>query len=154
MADDAAAPAGGTAAEYAESLEEPVLEIDVGDITYKFVGRILSIEEWVAHWERRLALEALAARAVAAKTPVDMQLWLDHWKAFLRAVFPRRRFRWWAPDPVRLAAESPGLGLRGHYERHFFLQAVAMGAALPPPAPSPTPGPSSSSSTPDASAAA
>ena len=49
MADDAAAPAGGTAAEYAESLEEPVLEIDVGDITYKFVGRILSIEEWVAH---------------------------------------------------------------------------------------------------------
>lgn len=143
MAEDAAvAPAGGTAAEYAASLEEPVLEIG----GFRFVGRILSIEEWVLHWERRQALEDLTAKAIELKTPPNLRLWVEHWIAFLRDVFPRRRFRWWAPDPVQLMRHSEGLGLRGYYDSFFLHQAVALGAALP----GPIPGPLSSASTADA----
>lgn len=120
--------AGGTAAEYAASLEDPVLEIR----GFHFAGRILSIEQWLPHWERRLALEELAAKAVECKTPPDLRPWLEHWVAFLKDVFPRKRYYFWAPDPVRLMREEPGLGLREHYERFFLYQAAALGAPLPP----------------------
>lgn len=103
--------------------EEPVFRH--GRMVYR--GRLLSIEEWLPHFERRVLLEALIEADRAEQRVPDLRPWVEHWIAYLKAVFPRRRFRLFAPDPVALMRALPGNGLRECYDRFFTLQALALG---------------------------
>jgi hypothetical protein len=134
-----------TAADLAAAHQEP--ELRIGRMLYR--GRLLSIEQWLPFFEERFRLEQLALTAQAEGRPVDLRPWVKHWTAYLKAVFPRSDYRFWAPDPVRAIRELPGTGLRDEYERFFRHQARALG--MLPPA-SPTSGTASSPSTSAASA--
>lgn len=151
-ADAAGGPSYNSSEALAGALEEPTLVVGI----LRFRGRILSIEEWLPFFERQVALEKLIAdgpkggRGAAEILRASLALWID----YLRAVFPRRRYNWFAPDPVDQLRKAPGAALREAYYRFFFLQARAIGwdvASLEtPPA---TPGISSPASTPAAAAA-
>lgn len=117
-----------TAAELAATHQEP--ELVIGSRLYR--GRVLSIEEWLPFFEERYRLEQLALQAQGAGKLVDLRPWVKHWVAFLSAVFPRKDYRWWTPDPVQAIRQLPGNGLRDEYERFFLHQARALG--LKPPA--------------------
>lgn len=112
-----------TAGDLEAAHAEPVLRL--GQLVYR--GRLLSIEEWLPHFERRLELERQLEADRAAKRVPNLRPWIDHWVAYLRAVFPRRRFRIFAPDPVAAIRALPGNGLRENYERFFLHQALALG---------------------------
>ena len=141
--------------------EEPTLRL--GNLLYR--GRLLSIEEWMVHAER---LDALNQRVTAGKavSPKEMAA---VYRAYLRAVFPvrrwwwpfaqGRRYRWWAPDPVKRLMRQPWGVVMEATQRFFVLQARAMqprpgleqtngpSSTLSPsseasaPSPSPTPSP-------------
>lgn len=132
-----------TAAELHEAeTQEPVLELD----GLRFRGRILSIEQWLPHWEQRCALEEITAEALANKQPPPLRPWVNHWVAFLKDVFPSTLRNFWSPDPIHLIRRLPGNGLREHYEHFFSHQALALGMRVA--VESPTDGTSSSGSTP------
>ena len=125
--------------------EEPTLTL----AGYVYHGRLLSAPEWFLWRDRALALYA---RATSAPATVPEAEELALYQAFFKDVFPRRRFRFWAPDPVPVLMAQP-LGLvREAYQRFFLLQARANGVTGPQPLtpPSPRPidvGPSSSAPT-------
>lgn len=141
-----------------DATEEPVLHL--GRLVYR--GRVLSAQEWFPFWDRYAALgdryRALmddpgraTSSAVVELSRVANRLHLD----YLRAVFPSRRFRFWAPDPVARLARGHPKQLRDAFDAFFSLQARAMGLTAPrtespPDNPSalPTDGTSSSGSTP------
>lgn len=104
--------------------EEPT--VTVGNLLYR--GRLLSIEEWLPFWERSQHLDAeaklapsssadVAARRLRARTAL--------YRDYLTAVFPRRRYRWWAPDPVKHLMALPFTALEASVAFFFILQAQA-----------------------------
>lgn len=133
MASDELATA--TAEDLTAAQEEPVYRH--GRLVYR--GRLLSIEEWLPFFERRVLLESAAEEDRAEKRLTDMRPWIAHWIAYLRAVFPSRRFRWFVPDPVALMRGLPGHGLRECYDRFFTHQARALGMTAASQVAQPTP---------------
>jgi hypothetical protein len=141
-----------TATAMLEANEQPVLRY--GRFVYE--GRILSAPEWLVFWDRYLELmDAIRSasedlRAISGLQRRTLTLQLE----YLRAVFPRSRYRFWAPDPVKLLTRGHPKDLRDAFDAFFSLQARAMGHATPTtnsPRTSPTDGTSSRDSTPDAS---
>lgn len=127
-----------TAHAMAEAQEEPQLRL--GHLLYR--GRILSAAEWLVFWDRYLDLSDAFASLLAAPGGVDQRallaleqrshaLRLD----YLRAVFPRWRFRFWAPDPVQQLARGHPRDLREAFDSFFSLQARMMYPARTPDAP-------------------
>ena len=76
--------------------EEPTLTL----AGYVYHGRLLSAPEWFLWRDRALALYA---RATSAPATVPEAEELALYQAFFKDVFPRRRFRFWAPDPFIFA---------------------------------------------------
>lgn len=124
----------------AEAHEEPVLRI--GSLVFR--GRLLSIEDWLPFYERQVALEKENDEKKKAGQAPNIRAALELWVDYLRTIFPRRRFNWFAPDPVEWLRKHD-TQLREAYYRFFFLQARALGWEL---AGQSTDGPSSSGSTP------
>lgn len=119
-----------TAQLMAEAHEEPVLRLDTGSQVLTFHGRVLSAPQWFPFLERYQELGRRAAasegdedsRDVAAQLRAQHQLHVD----YLRAVFPKSRFRWWAPDPVKLLEHGHPRRLAETFER-FFAHQVRVG---------------------------
>lgn len=99
--------------QHAAAQERPVLI--VGGLRYE--GRLLSIEEWLPFADE---VEQLRAR----EAPVAA--WSAFTRRYLQAVFPRQRFRWWAPDPVEQLLRQPWVVVQEALQRFFDLQARAM----------------------------
>lgn len=123
--------------------EEPTLT--VGSLLY--YGRIFSALEWLA-WNDRFA--AISAQLKSGNATVyDL---LAFYRAYFTDLFPRRRRRFWAPNPVDALMQQPYKIIQETFNRFFALQAQANGVTVPGPATSPptkTHGTSSSASTPD-----
>ncbi|MGN6110837.1 MAG: hypothetical protein ACTHU0_37390 [Kofleriaceae bacterium] len=102
--------------QHAAALEPPVLIL--GGLRYE--GRLLSIEEWLPFAEEAGQLRT-GTRAA----------WAAFARRYLRAVFPRRRFRVWAPDPVQLLMAQPWATVEEALDRFFVLQARAMSPRVP-----------------------
>lgn len=139
--DQAKATAHFDADEMAAAQVAPTLR--VGGYLYR--GRLLSIEEWLPWWERLLAIQA--ERRAAADTDggssergASFRRLNAFYRDYLRVVFPRRRYRWWAPDPVKHLMRQPFTVVEEAIAGFFFLQARAtFGAdAMPKPKQIPT----------------
>lgn len=112
-----------------QAQEEP--ELRIGNLRY--VGRILSAPEWLVFWERyadigeafaklRATPDAVTERTIVTLEKQALALHLD----YLRAVFPTSRFRFWAPDPVKVLARGHPRDIKGAFDAFFSLQARAM----------------------------
>ena len=93
----------------AVATEEPILTIG----GYRYRGRVLSMAEWLPFYDRALAVAKITN--TAAQLRAYHQLYVD----FLAAVFPRRRYRVWAPHPVKALARAPGRTLEEAFARFF-----------------------------------
>lgn len=98
------------------SLEAPALTI--GGVRYE--GRLLSIEEWLPFLDRVQAIQRTGKTEMADVVTL--------YRDYMRAVFPRSRFKFWAPDPVPILMRQPFTVVRQAFDRFFSLQALAMGA--------------------------
>lgn len=109
----------------AAAQEAPTLT--VGGYLYR--GRLLSIEEWLPWWERLLAIQAERAKArreeVMGERGASFRKLNEFYRDYLRLVFPRRRYRWWAPDPVKHLLSQPFSVVEDAIACFFFLQARA-----------------------------
>ena len=103
--DERAHAAAADAAAMRAAVEPPVLAI--GGLTYR--GRVLSIEEWLAFAER-----ADGARG-------NMKALLRLYRDFLTAVFPPRRYKWWAPKAADLVMRRPFDEIQETVLRFFVL---------------------------------
>lgn len=123
-----------TAKALSDANEEPALTIG----RFRYIGRLLSAPEWFTFWDRYLDLaeqidalktvdEKAKARALVKLERASHTLRLD----YLRAVFPKHRFRWWAPDPVKTLEKSHPRAVREAFDAFFSLQARAMGSVSP-----------------------
>lgn len=97
---------------YAAAQQEP--ELVIGACLYR--GRLLSIDEWLVYAEQY-------DRLLASK-PTVKQL-QAFYRRYMRAVFPRSRFRWWAPDPVKGLFRLPWSAVQEAFKSFFELQALA-----------------------------
>lgn len=146
---------------YRAAQEEPTLQI--GGLLYR--GRLLSIEEWLVYAGEIEQLRAADARATLRRAENEDRFARDEellpdirgsassayvalYRRYLRAVFPRRRFRFWAPDPVAGLMAMPWGVVTEAITRFFDLQALA----TKPRESTPTSGTSSAPSTRDAPA--
>lgn len=85
----------------AASQDAPTLTVG----RYVYRGRLLSIEEWLPWWERFIELQRTAE--TSSRPAADMLKLLAFYRDYLRLVFPRRHYRWWAPDPVKHLLRQP-----------------------------------------------
>lgn len=117
---------------YRAAQEEPTLTL--GGLLYR--GRLLDIEEWLGYAEEhdRLREQGAPQREV-----------IQFYRRYLRAVFPRRRYRWWAADPVPALLAMPWGVVMEATARFFALQVRASTPSAGQP--SETPGTSSPTST-------
>jgi hypothetical protein len=98
----------------------------LGNLLYR--GRLLSIEEWLPFWERLQAMEARhASTSVAGATSAAAALRerSAFYREYLYAIFPRRSYRFWAPDPVTLLMRQPYQVVDQTLAFFFILQARA-----------------------------
>lgn len=135
----------------AAALEEPTLTVG----RFRYRGRVLAMMEWLPYWERELELQTRAK--LVADQAAGVRLLADRLtlaRDYLRAVFPRRRYTFWAPDPVKALAATPGRALEEAFARFFIHQATVLGLTTTGPStsgsgsgdrtaadPAPTPGP-------------
>jgi hypothetical protein len=102
---------------YTEALEEPTLRI--GNLLYR--GRLLSLPEWLPVAAQ---LDAIGTRQRNGEdVPIDETIQI--YRKYLRLVFPRRRFLFWAPDPVAALFCMPWGVVTEAISRFFVLQALA-----------------------------
>jgi hypothetical protein len=92
--------------------QEP--ELVIGACLYR--GRLLSIDEW-------LVFAAEYDRLIARKAPVA-ELKAFYWR-YMRAVFPRARYKFWAPDPVAGLFRLPWSAVQEAFRSFFALQVQA-----------------------------
>lgn len=82
--------------------EQRAPTLHLGRFTYR--GRLLSIEEWLPWWDEWHALDverkALPADAQPSAVLAHFAKRSAFAERYLRVVFPRRRYPFWAPDPV------------------------------------------------------
>lgn len=83
--------------------EEPTIQVD----RFVYRGRLLSVLEWLPFWERLQALEAKAVAEHADAAVARLRERQAFHADYLRAVFPKRDFRFWAPDPVAHILKKP-----------------------------------------------
>lgn len=127
--------------------EVPTLMVD----RFLYRGRLLSIEEWLPFWDRLQAMDARPAAADDAEARTRLRERAVFHRDYLRAVFPKRDFRFWAPDPVKHALRKPLQEVEAIVAFFFILQThatfgkEAIGSAT-------APTPSGTSSKPQASA--
>jgi len=105
------------ASEYLASQEAPTLVF--GSLVYR--GRLLSLPEWL---RVSTQLEQLSARQTAGET-IPQHEYQRVYRAYLRMVFPRNRFRFWAPDPVAQLFQLPWGAVTEAIRSFFALQALA-----------------------------
>lgn len=114
----------------------------VGGFLYR--GRLLSIEEWMPWWDRLTALRK--GREQIRDSQDDAKAFLvtllQFYRDYLRVIFPRTRFRFWAPDPVEHLMRQPYVVIEEAMDRFFSLQERAtFGESVRPnPIPSALPG--------------
>lgn len=101
--------------------EAPTLT--VGRFLYR--GRLLSVEEWLPFWDRLQAMEAKPAAASTRLAVLALRDRVAFYREYLRAVFPRRDFRFWAPDPVAHLLAQPFDVVEQTVGFFFTLQALA-----------------------------
>ncbi len=133
----------------AATQEAPTLQ--VGNLLYR--GRLLSIEEWLPFWER---LQAIQAKPVAENGDAALAALRERtafYRDYLRAVFPKRDYRFWAPDPVKHLMAQPFEIVEKTLAFFFILQARATFGTktLEEAANQTTGGPSSPDKTPESS---
>lgn len=92
---------------------------------YLYRGRLLSIEAWLPYWERLRALDRAAAAADGDAAVASLRARSVLYRDYLRAVFPRRDFRFWAPDPVKHLMQQPLQVVEKTIAFFFTLQARA-----------------------------
>lgn len=102
---------------YLATQEVPV--IVVGALVYR--GRLLSLLEWLPIAE---AIDALDERQKAGGK-VPPREFIRVYRKYLRMVFPRRRFVFWAPDPVAELFKLPWGAVTEAIRSFFALQAQA-----------------------------
>jgi hypothetical protein len=92
--------------------EEPTLVI--GGLLYR--GRLLGIEEWFGYAEE---YEALRTKDATVRD------YAAFYRKYLRAVFPKSRFKVWAPDPVAHLFSLPQGVMTEAIKSFFTLQVLA-----------------------------
>lgn len=97
---------------YVAAQQEP--ELTLGSCLYR--GRLLSIDEW-------LVFAAEYDRLIEARASVkQLQAF---YRRYLSAVFPRSRYKFWAPDPVAGLFRLPWSAVQEAFARFFELQVQA-----------------------------
>jgi len=111
----------------AEAMRREQLEptIQIGGLLY--VGRLFSAPEWL-YWNERL--QQLRARMEAGEVR-DVEI-LVFYREYFRAIFPRKRYRFWWPDAADELLKEPLAVIEEAFERFFERQARANGAELLP----------------------
>jgi hypothetical protein len=103
------------------AMEAPTLRL--GRFLYR--GRLLSIEQWLPFWERLQELENAPVADGVTAVKARMRARTAFHRAYLRAVFPRRDFKFWAPDPVAQVLAQPFDLVEKIVSFFFILQARA-----------------------------
>lgn len=110
------------------AIEEPLLTIG----RFRYRGRVLSMAEWLPFYEQALAVDAMP------DGPAQLRAYHQLYVRFLAAVFPTRRYSFWAPNPVKALARAPGRTLEEAFARFFSHQLRMLRLHAPEPTTPPT----------------